>query len=329
GGYDEAIERGREALALHRELRADDLDREARLVGRLGSVEMRRERLDAAEALIREAAAVFERLYGEAHPTIAVGLMNLGGIELQRNEPAKAVVLLERALATLERFHGPDHPNVLGALNNLATTLTSLERYAEARTHLERGLARADEGGQRGELYGALLYNLGQNAHYSNDLPSAERWYQRAIDFHAESHGADHPRTAGARYALGSVLLAAARPREAAAALAAALPVHEQHPGHGGWDLAYTRADLGRAHTDLGDHRRALPLLEAALPPLAETGDTLQVGLTTFALARALWATGQRRRALGHAAATAAMWTDPQFAAELAKLTTWRHGKQP
>jgi Flp pilus assembly protein TadD len=87
-------------------------------------------RTDEAEALLREALAVFER--AREHHEVGVTLANLAAIAHKRGDHAGAERLHRRALTIREATLGGDHPELAITLANLATTLRAAGRPDEA-----------------------------------------------------------------------------------------------------------------------------------------------------------------------------------------------------
>jgi len=103
---DDAIALYQQALALCAELDARD-DVCARSRNNLGQVFYRANRLDEAEAAMREALAERRRLFGNDHPTVAYSLSTLSNVATRRGDYAGAQTLSREALDLLERIgHG-------------------------------------------------------------------------------------------------------------------------------------------------------------------------------------------------------------------------------
>ena len=68
---------------------------------------------EEAEALLRRALAIDERILGPDHPAVARDLVNLAVLLQDGGRLAEAEALVRRALAIDERIYGPDHPSVV------------------------------------------------------------------------------------------------------------------------------------------------------------------------------------------------------------------------
>jgi tetratricopeptide (TPR) repeat protein len=193
---------------------------------------------------------------------------NIGGLANLQGKFPEALRAFQRALAIAEKALRPDDPDVARPLGNLAMALSDNGRPAEA---------------------------LAQN--------------QRALDIFRKAYGPGHPEVALHLSNRGEILNALGRWAEARAAFAGALGIwgRELPPDHP--YLAYPLNGTGESLLGEGSPERALPPLERALA-IRERGerDPARVAETGFALARALWDSGEdhgqdRARALALAAA--------------------------
>ena len=128
--------RERAAVADHPDLAAD----KAALAAILDGAGKHEE----AERLLREALALFEQLFGEAHYEVAVNLNNLAAIHHRRGDEPRARELYERALAIKEKLLGAAHPDLAPTLANLAALHASAGRIAEATACYSRAIAVLD-----------------------------------------------------------------------------------------------------------------------------------------------------------------------------------------
>jgi tetratricopeptide (TPR) repeat protein len=190
------------------------------------------------------------------------------------------------------------------------------------------------------------------------DFQSALTLFQQAIALKTEALGEDHPDLAISLAAAGVVLAQLERWPEALHAVDRAISITDAHGGHAVYAVntrgeillalarlpeardafekalsleqsdrvrAYPLTGLGRVRIEQGDPKGAIAPLEHALRTreLEETDQTF-LGETRFALARALWDSGddpKRARALATAAREA--YARQQVARELGKVDAW------
>jgi tetratricopeptide (TPR) repeat protein len=98
-------------------------------------------RLGEAEALLREALAINEKLLGPDHPDVALNLNNLGLLETDAGRLAQAEPLIERALRIRERALPADHRNIGHSLFALGRLRARQSRPSDAVPLLRRALA--------------------------------------------------------------------------------------------------------------------------------------------------------------------------------------------
>ena len=71
------------------------------------------------EPLYKRSLAIFEKVLGPDHPSVAMALNNLAALYRNQGQYAQAEPLHKRSLAIREKALGPDHPDVATSLNNL------------------------------------------------------------------------------------------------------------------------------------------------------------------------------------------------------------------
>ena len=76
--------------------------------------------------------AIYEKVFGPEHPTVAPALNNLANLYDAQGRYADAEPLYKRALAIREQALGPDHPDVARSLNDQAGFYRTQGRYTDA-----------------------------------------------------------------------------------------------------------------------------------------------------------------------------------------------------
>lgn len=102
------------------------------------------DRLDEADALYRQAEAVFERIYPDGSPQLATVLNNRARLSRARGEPEKALGFLQRAVPMHRRSFTGDHVMVLVPTTNLARQAIELNRVDLAIEPAETAVAMSD-----------------------------------------------------------------------------------------------------------------------------------------------------------------------------------------
>ena len=166
----------------------------ASLLHRAGDYLRRRSRFVEAEALLRQALAMRERLFGADHLTTAetVNALGIAIIEMSRFDEAEQ--LLRKALAVRERQLGETHLDVAETLYHLADLYHSLGQYDEAEKRYMRSLA------MRQQLLGPLHLDVASILNYlgglysdQNRLDEAERVIRQALAIRGQQLEPTHP----------------------------------------------------------------------------------------------------------------------------------------
>ena len=217
--------------------------------------------------------------------------------------------------------------------NNLASSLAQDHHLPEADVHARRALALAEKlRGPKHPATAQALFTVANVAGEREDWPTAFETANRALAIITEVHGPDDPLAAAIVANLGEWSLRrgdatgdAAMIRAAEQYLRRALKAMLATPDSP--YVAVIRTGLGSSLASQGRHAEAIVELEAALTLREKIGDDpVAIGDTQSTLARSLWATGKRDRAiqLAHAAA-ATFATAGESASRYAKdLDGWR-----
>jgi tetratricopeptide (TPR) repeat protein len=110
----------------------------------MGMLLFKLQRLDEAEALLREALERTQRVLGPDHPLTLTTMNNLGSLLLAREQLDEAERLLRQAVVGRRRVLGDAHPQTLTAMEKLSRVLRDKGNRVEAETLLleaERALS--------------------------------------------------------------------------------------------------------------------------------------------------------------------------------------------
>jgi tetratricopeptide (TPR) repeat protein len=258
GDLDASEERFRVALA-----KAASDERRAELLTQLARVEGLRGDFAAGERLVEEA----EALAGPSAVGRARVDLERGRLRRSSGDPAAALPLFESSFGTaLEAgryFVAADAAHMAALAAPGREGLLAWTR---------RGLEVAEKHETASYWRGSLLNNLGWELYENGDYQGAAEAFERAL--RAREEDPDNPEPiALAQYALGKALRALGRPTEAIPLLEDAVAWADGEDAPDGWyleELALEYADVGRADKAREHAGRALPLLEAADPGLAD-----------------------------------------------------------
>jgi tetratricopeptide (TPR) repeat protein len=219
-----------------------------------------------AEALCRQAVAVFEEVLGPKHPLTATSYNNLANNLHAQGRAGRAEPLFRKALAVDEQVLGPTHPDTASTCNGLALNLQAQGRVKEAEPLLRQALAVCkDVLGPRHPYTALGCNNLAVNLKLQGRYQEAEPLYRQALAIQEQVLGRRHRDTAQGYNNLGVNLQAQGRLQEAESLLRQALAVWEEVLGPKHPDTATSYASLAFNLDDQGRAREAEPLYRQAL----------------------------------------------------------------
>ena len=259
-------------------------------------------RRDGAAAALpgyREAHALLVRIRGERSLLAAASLAVVATAEIAARQLAAAKTSLDRLDALLDALPLGDH--LLRAQATMArATIALIEgEFATAAEAQARGLAMLERvvPADHPDLIQSLA-DYGVIQELAGDREAALALHRRAVDLAGGVSGAEDV-IVDELDNIGAIALALGKVGESIAAYERALPIAEALGEGDAERLALIRSGLGKSYVAGGRHRDAIPLLERALGwrLLQPAVPPNQIGGTRFALAKALWATGERKRA--------------------------------
>ena len=297
GQLDQAWSHHSRALALYREIHAGDDPETAAALLNLGTVSGNQGRLDDAVRFHRESLEMSIQVYGEQHPTVAKAYNGVAINLEQQGHYAEAQAHYEQALAIFASEK--DHPQVGGIINNLGTVLKQQGKFEQATKKFEQSLAmlEAKYGPEHSNVM-VPLNNLGAVAALRGDAAASARYHARALGIAEAKFGANHPQTALTVAMAAISLETAGKCDEARPMFVRALTSWEATLGGKHPLLAFPLTGIAQCDLAAGKTRAAVAPLERALGlRRAAPGEAEDLADTLFALARALWDTGDRERA--------------------------------
>ncbi|HLL52852.1 MAG TPA: serine/threonine-protein kinase [Myxococcaceae bacterium] len=237
-------------------------EREADLLGALGSVYLHARKNAQAQEPLERAKRIYERVLGEGHPKRGAVMNSLGVLYTYqgRYEPARQI--LEESLAVIERTRGPSHPSAAYPLNSLSEALIEQGDYAAALEHQQKALvireaALGPDHPMVGDLHDWIATTLGKQGRHSDALDH----YRRALEIKVRALGDKHPDLIYSLDGIGQAYVGMGRPQEAIPYLERGLALGSEDPVI----IADTRYDLARALWEAHrDRPRALSLMQQA-----------------------------------------------------------------
>jgi eukaryotic-like serine/threonine-protein kinase len=292
--FDEALDHHRNALALRQRLYGERSPLVAASYDNMGlSYDFKGDNATGTE-LHRKALAIDEAALGPTHPTVALTLTNLAVSMRMGGDLDGALETAKRALAIKEVVYGKDSAMVAVSLNEVGNNLFFRGDYPAAIEVFERSLAiKRKAYGPGHPMLASALGNIANCYMNMKDFAKAKPLVEEARDITTKSLGPEHSEVAHEYLRLGKILVAEGKIGEARAQIQHALKI---------WTAAFdpTNPLIANAEHDLGDLEEAAGNHAAAIAAYTRAmkiqdgghGDVVDRAETHFALARALWASG-------------------------------------
>jgi CHAT domain-containing protein/Tfp pilus assembly protein PilF len=146
---------------------------------------------------LRQALAIYRKVFGEEHPNTADAYNNLAASQTAQGQYTQAEEGLRKALAIYRKTLGEEHPSTATCHNNLAGTLKVLGKYAEAEDGYRQALAiRRKVLGEKHPDTASSYNNLASLQLAQGKYAQAEEGFTRALAIFRQILGAEHPHTA-------------------------------------------------------------------------------------------------------------------------------------
>lgn len=272
GDYDAGISLLREAVAMQRELHSGPHPDLAEAINNLGFVT---EDLDESAELFIEALAMKRVLYGgEAHPEVAMGIMNVAYAMHDQARYAEAESLYRDAIEMQRALLGADHPDVAIALNNLAFLHFDKGELDEAIEMMQESLdINRRSLGDEHPLVARSLQNIGVWELASGNVESAEPRLRDALALRQANLSAGHADIGATMLQLAALLVETDRYDEALPLARDAGRIFDETFGPDHWRFASAASTEGAALAGLQQYEEAEPLLVTAWSLLQESDE--------------------------------------------------------
>jgi eukaryotic-like serine/threonine-protein kinase len=275
---------------------ADDARRAGLLNARIRIANLQG-RYDEGLALAQLMMELNLRAHGPGHRSVVRSLRVIG-LELhQKLLLPQAEAAFSRALVAIEAMLGPNHPEVSAVLHELGGVERESGKFAEARPHIERSLdiRRRTLGPDHVEV-AVTLTGLASLDLDTENFAAAAQHAREALEIEERALGPLHPNLSFALLVLGEVERKQGRPEQAVAYDVRALAIREKAFGADHALVAEALVFLALAQLDGKKPLEALPLATHAEALLvAHESDLVDIATARFAIARALWDSGQDR----------------------------------
>jgi tetratricopeptide (TPR) repeat protein len=296
--YDEALADATAALALEQRTVGPDHFTLAETHHLLGNIYYQRAQWAEALRSFEASLAIRQRTLGPDHPWLATTLFGMANVYGDSGEHARAMELYQRALATFLRVQ-VDHPYAANIYNNIGEELLAMGRPAEASEQFQRAFDAWTKRLGPSEETTLALSNLGAARLDLGQLDAALRYFHDAQAQCDKVLGPSHELCGANQAATGDALRRLGQLAEAQSHFARSLAVLEKATGPKHPQLVRPLVGLGQVALDRRQAAAACAPLERALAIReAQPADGRELAEVRLTLAQALWATGDRPRAL-------------------------------
>ncbi|MFL5349659.1 MAG: tetratricopeptide repeat protein [Hyalangium sp.] len=246
---------------------------------------------EEAERWGKVATAILNRVGGE--PSLALDLMgNLGYVALLRGRYQESRDYFEKARALAESTLSPEDPKRAKVSHGLGLAALKMADYPHAIALLDESLRQTEAA--KGKLHPEVATRhtmLATAYRESGDLEHALVHVQQALEVRRATQGPENPAVADALDELGMSYIALKRYDEAVRTFREALDIKRKVLGEDHSDLSFSYDGVGQALLAQGHAAESIEPLRKALS--YEDTEPEQLAQTGFALAKALWETGQ------------------------------------
>ena len=169
----------------------------ARLLNDAGYYLSERGQYPEAEALLKQALTIREKMPSPELADIAQSQNNLAEVYRLQGKYAQALPLFEQSLASRKQILGPEHPDVASTLNNIAKLYFHQAKYPQAEQLYQRALALREKAlGSEHPDVALTLSNMATNYSEQGKYSQAEPLYRQALAIQEKALGSEHPNVA-------------------------------------------------------------------------------------------------------------------------------------
>ncbi len=216
-----------------------------------------------AEAKLRQALAIRQKVLGEQHPSTADSYNNVAFCLTAQGKHAETLPMYQKALAIFQKVLGEQHPSTADSYNNVAFCLNAQGKHAEAlplfqKALLTRQKVLGEQHPDTANSYNNVAGCLNAQGKYGEALPL----FQKALLTRQKVLGEQHPSTATSYNNVALCLNAQGKHGEALPLLQKALLIRqkvlgEQHPS-----TAASYNNVAGCLNAQGKYGEALPLFQ-------------------------------------------------------------------
>jgi serine/threonine-protein kinase len=223
-------------------------------------------KIPLADSLTTRALVLDRRLYGSAHPQVAVDLVDAGLNQAAVAHFRQAEPYYRQAIGIERAWYGPDHPDTADFEGFLARALLEQGKLNESEAILRNALQVQQRAyGDVDPRVAVTLDALGNIQMDRGDLAGAESTFARAVDIDTKVLGSGNYQTAIIGADLGEALLRVKQYSRANIVLAGSVKILLATLPPGAFNTGTAQLSWGRTLLALKDFRDAATQLFAAL----------------------------------------------------------------
>ena len=149
-----------------------------------GDIQSGIEQHSVAIEYYKKAMQIWEKVYGQYHPYVAITNSNIAATFVELEEYDKAIEYHQKSLAVKRMVYGDNHPSIANSYNGIAVCLRNKDRVKEALEYMEKALSIQEQCSQGENIDLAnTYYNLG-TCYYEYGLATGDMSNKaRAIDY--------------------------------------------------------------------------------------------------------------------------------------------------
>jgi tetratricopeptide (TPR) repeat protein len=217
------------------------------------------------------------KIYGNAHPRLAVGLADLGAVEATLGRYAESERLYRESLQIGTAWYGEAQPDLLVERSILATVLVNEGKLGEADSLLRNVLPLEEQVFGKNHAYVAFaLDSLGKLAYKRGDLDAAQTYFERSLTISKVLWGDTDFNTGVVKSDLSDAFVGKKQYLRAEELLSQAVSAVTRQPRPGNPSVGVVQVKFGRALVLLKRYRDAEAPLTAGYAILAPKPSVFQ-----------------------------------------------------
>jgi len=264
--YDEALNYGKESLAMMRRLYNSDNADIASSLNNISNILIELGNYEEALIYQEECLAIRKRIYKGDHINIALSLNNMGGIFNLLGQYEASLEYFRQALSIRKKIYKGEHPDIASSLNNIGSALELLGQFEEALKHKEESLA------MRKRIYkgdhpdiASSLSNVGNSFGSLGRYVEMLEQYKASLEMQKRIYKLDHPDIAKSLINIGSTLESLGQYEEALKYQQESLDMMKRVYKNDHSNIAISLSSISSTLESLGQYEEALKYQQESL----------------------------------------------------------------